>query len=132
MLMMLGLGFVTIWDTITTIYGTSTILGKGTVQIILSVLFGVLISMFLFRSIPIIKNPSEELIPVGAKVLWFLAVLYDLYTAFLGNMDLILGDTATGVQKVVIAVGLTVFICSAPIGLSKIYFDPDDEDAWKR
>jgi len=58
-------------------------------------------------------------------VLWFLAFLYDLYTAFVGNMDLILGETATGTQKVIIAVGLTVFICSAPIGLSKLYFEPD-------
>jgi hypothetical protein len=130
--MILGLGFVTIWDTVTTIYGTSTILGKGPIQIILAVLFGILITSFLFRTIPIIKNPSEELIPVGTKVLWFLAVLYDLYTAFLGNMDLILGDTATGVQKVVIAVGLTIFICSAPIGLSKLYFDPDEGSSWKR
>jgi hypothetical protein len=123
--MMLGFGFVTIWDTVTTIYGTTTILGKGAIQIILSVLFGVLITSFLFRTIPIIRNTSEDIIPVGAKVLWFLAFLYDLYTAFVGNMDLVLGETATGVQKVIIAVGLTIFICSAPIGLSKLYFEPD-------
>ena len=122
---MLGFGFVTIWDTVTTIYGTTTILGKGAIQIILSVLFGVLITSFLFRTIPIIRNTSEDIIPVGAKVLWFLAFLYDLYTAFVGNMDLVLGETATGVQKVIIAVGLTIFICSAPIGLSKLYFEPD-------
>jgi len=49
---MLGFGFVTIWDTVTTIYGTTTILGKGAVQIILSVLFGVLITSFSISHYP--------------------------------------------------------------------------------
>ena len=124
-LLLVGLGAVAVWDTITTIYGTSTILGNGPIQIILSVLFGLLISSFLLRTMPIIKNPSEDLIPTGAKILWFLAVLYDLYTAFLGNFDLVLNQTASGVQKVVIAVGITIFICSAPIGLSSVYYDAE-------
>ena len=124
--LILGLGFVTIWDTFTTIYGTSTILGGGAIQTTLSILFGLVITSFLFRTIPIIKNPSDELIPVGAKALWFLAVCYDLFTAFLGNMDLILNETAPGAQKVAIAVGITLFICSAPIGLSSVYFEPND------
>jgi len=124
-LLIIGLGAVTVWDTITTVYGTNTILGKGDVQIILSVLFGLLISSFLLRTIPIIKNPSDDLIPTGAKVLWFLAVLYDLFTAFMGNFDLVLSQTASGVQKVIIAIGITIFICSAPIGLSSVYYDAD-------
>ena len=122
--MMMGLGFVAIWDTVTTIYGTVTILGSGVVQIIVSILFGLLITSFLIRTIPIIKNPSEDLIPVGAKVLWFLAVGYDLFTAYMGNFDIILNQTVDGVQKVVIAIGITIFICSAPIGLSRLYFEP--------
>jgi hypothetical protein len=123
---MLGLGFVTIWDTVTTVYGTSTILGPGPIQVVMSILFGLLITSFLFRTIPIIKDPSEELIPVGAKVLWFLAVLYDLFTAYMGNFDLILNQTTSGVQKVIIAIGITVFICSAPIGLSGLYYSREE------
>jgi hypothetical protein len=121
---MLGLGFVAIWDTVTTVYGTSTILGPGSIQTIMSVLFGLLIGIFLFRTIPIIKNPSQELIPTGAKILWFLAVLYDLYTAYMGNFDLILNQSANGAHKVIVAIGITIFICSAPIGLSSMYFEP--------
>jgi hypothetical protein len=123
--LIIGLGAVSVWDTITTIYGTSTILGKGEVQMVLSVLFGVLLSIYLFKTIPIIKNPSDDLIPTGAKILWFLAVLYDLFTAFMGNFDLVLSQTASGVQKVIIAIGITIFICSAPIGLSSVYYDSD-------
>jgi hypothetical protein len=122
-MLMLGLGFVTIWDTATTVYGTFTILGSGVIQVILSVLFGILITSFLFRTIPIIKDPSDDLIPTGAKILWFFAVLYDLFTAYMGNFDLILNQSASGVQKVIIAIGITIFICSAPIGLSSLWFE---------
>jgi hypothetical protein len=124
-LLILGLGFVTIWDTITTIYGTYTILGGGTIQLILSILFGLLLTAYLIRSIPIIKNPSEEIIPVGAKILWFFAILYDLFTAYTGNFDLVLGNVG-GTQKIIIAIGLTIFICSSPIGLSQLLYKSEE------
>jgi len=120
------LGIVTIWDTITTVYGTYTICGDGTIQLVVSIGFALLLAGFLIRTIPIIKNPSEELIPAGTKVLWFLAICYDIFTSFTGNMDLIFGNSS-GVQKVVLAIGLTVFVCSAPIGLSKLIYDPDND-----
>jgi hypothetical protein len=122
-MLLLGLGAVTVWDTATTIYGTSRILGSGPIQVSLSVMFGLLITSFLFRTIPIIKDPSDDLIPTGAKILWFVAILYDLYTAFVGNFDLVLGERADGTQKIVIAIGITMFICSAPIGLSSVYHE---------
>ena len=125
-LLIILLGVVTIWDTITTVYGTYTIFGHGTIQLVVSIGFALLLAGFLIRTIPIIKNPSEELIPVGAKVLWFLAVCYDIFTSFTGNMDLILGNS-TGTQKVILAIGLTIFVCSAPIGLSKLIYDPDND-----
>jgi len=124
-LLKLGLGFVTVWDTITTIYGTSTILGQGTIQIVLSVLFSLLLAAYLIRSIPILKNPSEEIIPVGAKVLWFIAILYDVFTAYTGNFDIVLGNVG-GTQKIIIAIGLTIFICSAPIGLSQLIYSTEE------
>jgi len=116
------LGVVAIWDTVTTVYGTYKIFGDGTIQLVVSIGFALLLGGYLLWTIPIIKNPSEELIPVGAKVLWFLAICYDVFTSFTGNMDLILGNS-TGVQKVLLAIGLTIFVCSAPIGLSKIIYD---------
>lgn len=121
-LMGLLLGVVAIWDTVTTVYGTYKIFGDGTIQLVVSIGFALLLGGYLLWTIPIIKNPSEELIPVGAKVLWFLAICYDVFTSFTGNMDLILGNS-TGVQKVLLAIGLTIFVCSAPIGLSKIIYD---------
>lgn len=122
-LLIIGLGFVTIWDTVTTIYGTKLILGDGSVQFVIAILFSLFLAAYLFRSVPIVKNPSEDLFPTGAKVLWFLAVLYDLFTAFKGNFDLVLGNVG-GSERIALAIGLTIFICSAPIGLSIVIFDP--------
>jgi hypothetical protein len=124
-LLILGLGFVAIWDTVTTIYGTKVILGGGDIQFVISVLFALLLAAYLFRSVPIIKNPSEDLFHVGAKVLWVLALVYDLFTSFKGNFDLVLGNVG-GTERIVLAIGLTIFTCSAPVGLSKLVFDPED------
>jgi hypothetical protein len=119
---MIGLGLVTIWDAATTVYGTSTIIGNGGIQMMLSVLFGLLLAAFLIRTLPIIKNPdNDDIIVVGGKVLWFLAILYDLFTSFTGNFDLILG-TVEGIQKTIMAIGLTLFVSSAPIGLSSVMY----------
>ena len=125
-LLMILLGLVSIWDTITTIYGTYTIFGNGTIQLVVSIGFGLILTGFLLRTIPIIKNPSDELIPVGTKVLWFLAIGYDVFTSFTGNMEIILSNS-TGTQKVILAIGLTIFVCSAPIGLSKLYYEPESD-----
>lgn len=118
-----GLIFVTIWDTITTVYGTYVILGSGIKQLIISILFGLIISTFLLNTMPIIKNPKEDFITFGSKGLWFLAICYDLFTAFKGNLDFIL-ENVSGDEKIFISIGITIFICSAPIGVSKIFFDP--------
>lgn len=124
--LMIGLGVVTAWDTITTIYGTSKIIGTDSLRMGLSIAFALLLTAYLIRSIPIIKNPSEELIPIGAKILWFLAILYDIFTAYTGNFDLVLGNTDSG-PKIIISIGLTIFISSAPIGLSQLLFSTDNK-----
>lgn len=125
-LLILSLGLVALWDTVTTVYGTRLILGPGPIQTTISVMFSLLLSGYLLQTIPIIKNPSEDLIPVGAKVLWFLAFLYDLFTAYKGNFDLVLGNVG-GEERIALAIGLTLFICSAPIGLSQLLFKPDSD-----
>lgn len=119
-----ALGFLTLWDTATTIYGTASMIGPKMVQIPFSILFGLVLSGYLLRSIPILKNPSTDLIPVGAKILWFFAVLYDIFTAFTGNLELIRGGQSDSSQ-IFIAIGLTIFICSGPIGLSQQLFGTD-------
>ncbi len=120
-----GLGFVTLWDTITTIYGTANILGTGGVQIFISILFGLIISSFLIHAIPIMKNPQEDFISIGAKILCFFAIGYDLYTSFVGNQDLVLNQGSGGFSQIFITVGLTLFVSAAPIGISKLLYDTE-------
>ena len=120
--MLIALGFVTLWDTITTVYGTYKILGEGSIQLILSIFFAVIIEVHLMRTFPVLKNPSEEFYPVGLKGLWFLALFYDLFTSYKGNIELILSNSL-GVEKIIVAIGLTIFVSSSPIGVSKLYYE---------
>ena len=122
-----ALSFVTLWDTITTIYGTVGIFGSGIVQIFISTLFGLIISSFLLRTMSIINNPKEDVISIGEKILWFLAICYDLYTSFIGNQELVLNSSKGGFAQVVMTVGLTIFVSFAPIGISKIRYQGDLE-----
>lgn len=123
-LFLILIGAVAVWDTVMTYHGTYKIFGDGNVQVLVSIGFAFILTGYLIRTIPIIRNPSEEMIPVGAKVLWFLAICYDLFTSFTGNMDLILNNVG-GPQKVILAIGLTLFVSSSPIGLSRIIYDAD-------
>jgi competence protein ComGC len=118
----LFLGFVALWDAITTIVGTSAILGTGLLQMFISILFGAIISMLLIHTIPIMRNPREDLLTTGAKFLWFLALVYDLYTAYNGNKEYITNKSTTSAQTI-ITMGLTIFVASAPIAISWILFD---------
>lgn len=118
----LFLGFVALWDAITTIIGTSHILGDSAIQIFISILFGSIISMLLLNTVPIMTNPRQDLFSLGVKLLWFLALVYDFYTAYVGNKTYLTGGTITNPQ-VAITLGLTIFVVSAPIFISHSYFE---------
>jgi hypothetical protein len=120
-ILFLFLGFVALWDAVTTIIGTVSILGNSAIQIFISILFGVIISMLLINTIPIVNNPREDFLSTGAKFLWFLALLYDIYTAYSGNKDYIThGAITTG--QTIITIGLTIFVASAPIFISWVLY----------
>ncbi len=120
--LMFGLGLVTVWDTFTTITGTTAIIGVGNIQIFISVIFGLIISAFLIFTIPILNNTDDDLIAIGAKILWFLAVCYDLYTSFTGNKTFIAEQAASGnIERILITAGMTIFVSSSPIGISYVW-----------
>ncbi len=121
-----GLGVVSLWDAITTIYGTHTIAGDSTIQYVISVGLGVGLAIVMLRTLPILTNPKEDFFSVSVKGVWFLALLYDLYTAYIGNFNLLL-SSVNDTPKIIIAIGLTIFTCYAPIYLSKIVFDTEEE-----
>ena len=124
-IIILGLGIITVWDTFTTITGTTSIIGNGSMQMFISVIFGIMISAFLVFTLPILENDDENLVTTGAKILWFLAICYDLYTSYTGNQTFITEQaTAGNIQKIIITVGMTIFVSSSPIGISYLmYYD---------
>jgi hypothetical protein len=120
-ILILFLGAVALWDVITTIIGTVSILGDSAIQIFISILFGVIISMLLINTLPIMKNPKDDFLSIGAKLLWFLALVYDVYTAYCGNKNYITHGAIT-MGQMIITVGLTIFVASAPIFISWILY----------
>jgi hypothetical protein len=128
LILFVGLGFITIWDTATTIIGTNNILGNTGMTLFLSVIFGVMLTIYLIQTIPIMLNPKEDLLYIGAKILWILAILYDLFTSFIGNKNLIeSGDSSFDLAQIVITIGMTLFVSSAPIAISYLLYVPDED-----
>lgn len=126
-MLLFGLGAITLWDTFTTISGTSEILGSTGVAFFLAVLFSIMITTFLIKTIPIMENKKDDFLHSGAKFIWFLAISYDFYTSFLGNKNLIESeDFSLGVQQYIVIIGMTIFVSSAPIIISYILYYVDD------
>ena len=88
-----------------------------------------------------IRNPKDDIIYGGAKFLWLLALVFDLYTSFVGTINLILkgkigynslgqivtimGQTDT--PQLCIIIGLTIFITASPIALSHLFYEAEIE-----
>lgn len=105
-----------LWDGFTTIYGTLEILGTGAVAVIASLLFGALILSFLLNTQKVFSWESDF---AGGllRLFWFIAIAYDLYTAWTGNQAFIVGNTNEQRQMIVLT-GLTLMISGAPVILS--------------
>lgn len=123
-ILLIALILVTIWDTFTTVTGTMAIIGNGKIQLFLSIIFGLIISGFLLSTMLILKNPKDDIIIMGAKALWFLALGYDLYTSFTGNQSLIAESSSSDeIGQLAITIGMTLFVSSSPIAISYITYD---------
>ena len=118
-IMIIALGIVTVWDTFTTITGTAEILGGSGIAFFLSILFALMITAILIKTIPIMYHPRKDFLYTGAKLLWGLAFLYDLFTSFIGNRGLIeTGGNDFGFAQVIVTIGMTIFVTSSPIAIS--------------
>lgn len=126
-ILIIGLGVITIWDAFTTITGTAKVLGGTGMAFFLSVVFAVMLTTFLIKTIPIMYHPKTDLLHTGAKILWGLAMLYDIFTSFVGNKNLIeSGDSSFGLAQVVVTIGMTIFVSSSPIAISYLLYVADE------
>jgi hypothetical protein len=123
-----GLFFVAILDTITTITGITEILGDGGIQFFIAIVLGMIITTFLIYTFPIIYHYTENLLFLAAKILWLLALLYDLFTSFIGVKDILIeSNSEFGFSQILITIGLTIFVSSCPIFISYIFYYDDNK-----
>lgn len=117
------LGVGTVYDLFTTLSGTLQIMEISFFAILISLLFTAMVAAMLFYTYEIHKNPSTEVFSGLFRVLWILAWLYDVWTAFTGNTEYLLkmdykNLTTQNWKQLLVLVGLTIFVSSCPIILS--------------
>jgi hypothetical protein len=109
------------WDGFTTLYGTNQLLGgEGGAQAFASLLFAVLITTLLLNT-KRIMSMGDTFEGNLSKILWFLALGYDLYTAWEGNHRFLVTEVSGG--RAVVLFGLTALTTGSPMLLS---FQLDD------
>lgn len=118
-LILIGLVIVSGYDIITTIYGTAQILGGGIGSIVAGLLLGGIIGGLLYYSYEIHNGDFKEF-EQAIYPLWFAAVAYDLWTSFMGNREFIIQAewNAEDAARIILLLGLTVFVSACPIMLS--------------
>jgi hypothetical protein len=118
-LLLVVLAVASLWDAFMTIYGTVTILGSGPLQIAASLLFCALVLTLLLNTKRIMRSLSG-LMGNMTKFFWFVAIVYDFFTSWVGNSQLIIGDKRNAGQTVIL-IGLTLLVVSSPILLSELW-----------
>lgn len=104
------------WSAFAVAFGSMTILGPNTIAILVAMGFTALVIGFLLASWWIFK--ASGLFPgVVLKVVWAIALIYGLVTAWVGNRELIVQNQLSVGQGFLIT-GLTVLVMACPIVLS--------------
>ncbi|MCK5720048.1 MAG: hypothetical protein KAH84_08910 [Thiomargarita sp.] len=114
-------GLASLWDGFTTVYGTTEILGGGSPQILgASAIFSLIILAFLLNTNMIWKMAYDELLGGLLKIMWFVALGYDLYTSYIGNQYFILEGHGNNTQLFIL-LGITLLVTGSPIFLSLLW-----------
>ena len=103
-----------LWDALTTVYGTVTILGEPETisHIMIGVLFGALILIVLLNTRQIFARSGAG--SEFFRIFWTVALVYDTITAWQGNRNFIFPGYLQGQQQILL-VGLTAMVSGSPI-----------------
>jgi len=107
------------WAAFAVAYGSFTILEPGVISVLATLLFTALIIGFLVATWWIFQWQTT-FTGVVLKVIWFFALIFGFYTAWVGNKNLIAGDGSTAGQTFLL-IGLTVMVIGSPIVLSWLW-----------
>lgn len=122
------LGLAGLWDGFTTFYGSYSLLGGGGMSVIISMIFAVIITAFLFTTSFIWSRELQgEFIGDLLKGFWFIAFAFDVFTSFVGNKDILLSNVVELDESMIMLVGITALVSGSPIIFSYIItLAPDD------
>jgi len=112
-------GLTGLWDGFTTFYGVSQIMGTTKEATIASAFFAFIIAGFLFGTKTIWDIAGNNLLSIILKLLWFIALSYDIYTSFYGNKTFILNGQGSE-EQMIILIGMTLLVSGSPIIYSYI------------
>ena len=113
-------GLASLWDGFTTFHGTANILANNNnvepnIIIIISSVFAIIILGFMWSTVYIWEMDGfSRLLFI---VFWFVAVGYDLYTSYIGNLEFIMRGQVND-QQFIVLVGITLLISGSPIFVS--------------
>ncbi len=112
-------GIASCWDGATTVTGTYEILGPGGAQVVMALVFALVIAAFLLCTSQIFEQ-GDDFLGTLLKAFWFIALVFDLYTSYLGNKAY-LAPGALEPQQFILLLGMTVLVSGAPIFVSLIW-----------
>src|SRR5258706_7668009 len=124
-LMLLCFGIGAIWDGITTMLGIATVLAaKSELDYALCFVGGLLILGFSLGTTTIFNERGVAYMLM--RVLWGMAILFDVYTAFMGNAQYIVVKSSGGspllqgleFRQIVVLMVMTILVSSSPVFIS--------------
>lgn len=106
-------GIIALYDGFTTFIGTADIMDDS---IIISVVFAVIILAIVGSTAFIWSDNAieEEFLRIFLRFLWFVAIIYDLFTSYVGNLEVLMDGDVSGGQTFIL-LGLTLLVSSAPV-----------------
>jgi len=121
-LLLLVLGGASIWHGCTTVAGTYDILGSGWGQFAGSVVFALVIIGFLLGTSEVLDlcQGWPLFVVCLVSLVWVCAFGYNLFTSYVGNCRLIVGDSLEASSKILV-LSLTAFISCSPVCLSFLW-----------
>jgi len=111
-LIKLLIGFGSLWDGFTTVFVTHRILGPGRIQLFASMALAFVVLGLLFSTEKILAAQGRAKLVV--RGCWALALIYDLYTSYVGNSEIILGGDVRGARFLLLIV-LTLLTTGLPM-----------------
>jgi hypothetical protein len=104
------------WAAFAMTYGTMNIIEEGVMAVFVAILFTAMVMGFLIATKWILEWTDS--LGVVLKIIWVFALVYGVFTAWVGNINLLVPDGDPTAGEVFLVIGLTVMVVGSLIALS--------------